>query len=214
MDNKRDKIKDLFSSKLLSFEPVLPVPVWGELDQILSKKNIFEKAKPEQSMLKAKLLKIASVAACLVAVTSAVAAIVSLPEHDDVLEVPKSLIHAIRVPEKKKTVESPELIVTQPHVRRKIKIVDVSVMQNFIVEEPTMIVVKKRTSLYTKPIIEQIYFVNKDGKMVRDTVSSQSESKGGLYTLSTEERIAKEMKRAAREKKKDEKRTAKEEDKH
>ncbi len=36
MDMEKDKIKDLFSSKLSNFEPDVPASVWGGLDQILS----------------------------------------------------------------------------------------------------------------------------------------------------------------------------------
>lgn len=36
MDMEKDKIKDLFSSKLGSFEPEVPASLWGGLDQLLS----------------------------------------------------------------------------------------------------------------------------------------------------------------------------------
>lgn len=36
MEMEKDKIKDLFSSKLGSFEPEVPASVWGGLDQLLS----------------------------------------------------------------------------------------------------------------------------------------------------------------------------------
>lgn len=40
MEVEKDKIKDLFSSKLGSFEPEVPASVWGGLDQLLSNQPV------------------------------------------------------------------------------------------------------------------------------------------------------------------------------
>ena len=40
MEVEKDKIKDLFSSKLENFEPEVPATIWGGLDQLLSNQPV------------------------------------------------------------------------------------------------------------------------------------------------------------------------------
>lgn len=64
LENK-DKIKDLFSSKLQSFEPEMPASLWGRIDQSLSQQPAMATSSKTASTTKALWLKVAAAAAAV-----------------------------------------------------------------------------------------------------------------------------------------------------
>ena len=86
MIEDKDKIKDLFSSKLRDFEPEVPASVWGGLDQLLSQQptpgdasSTSSSSSSSSSVIKTVLITIGVAAAIAVA-------LLLMPESEDISE--------------------------------------------------------------------------------------------------------------------------------
>lgn len=179
MIEEKDKMKDLFSSKLKDFEGEVPVSVWEGLDQILSAQT---SAPPvaRRSKLRLNIIKAASIAACLTAIVIIAATIIMMPSDDieplnvktkisNLALTQKEEIPPIKAPIKTRTYIPPEKEAEIPAVEEVIR------TENIVVE--------KRERLYARSRVNDIYHIDESGiKIKGEEELTTRRSKGGLYT--------------------------------
>lgn len=186
MTVEKDKIQDLFSSKLKSFEPEVPASVWDGIEQVLSAPVTTGAGKPSAvKKLKLSVIKLTSIAASFTIIVAIVTANVLLNKNKDIAIIPvKRFVENMPPLEmKEEPMEKQRTIFYKP---RYAKAEIVEVLEPDVEESTVPAIVHKRTNLYVDSS-DRLSGLAVGSEEYNEVLSS---IKGSLYTQSGNEVIA------------------------
>lgn len=186
MTEGKDKMQDLFSSKLKNFEPEVPDSVWGGIEQILSTPVAAGVERPSAAKkLRLSVFRITSIAASFTIIVAIVAANVLLNNNKDIEIIPVKRFVKNMLPLEMKEeplVESKTVFYRPKYAKAE----TVEIVEPEVEESTVPAIVHKRKNLY----------VDSSDKLSGLAVGSVeynevlSSIKGSLYTQSGNEIIA------------------------
>lgn len=189
MTEGKDKIQDLFSSKLRNFEPEVPASVWDGIEQVLSAPVAGGAGPSAVKKLRLSVMKLTTIAASFTIIVAIVTANVLLNKNKDteIISVKRFVKNMLPLEMKKEPLVEEKTIFYKPKYT-KVEVVEIVEPE---VEESTMpAIVHKRKNLYTNSS-DRLSGLAIGSVEYNEVLSS---IKGSLYTQSGDEIIAVERK--------------------
>lgn len=191
---EKDKIKDLFSSKLKDFEPEVPASLWGGLDQLLSQQpaaadpssassSSSSSSGTSATASKASLIKTVLITAGVAA--AVVTGVLLAPKGDNVIpEEPQIVVVDEVLPDTIETVDTTKVLpalTMPPAMTKTLKIEEVPVKEEIIPEQEPQ---EEPTLPKRKPIIEEEPLITEDEEPIPVWMPKKKYNNGFSVSLS------------------------------
>ena len=168
MIEDKDKIKDLFSSKLKDFEPEVPASVWGGLDQLLSQQPAPADASSASSSSSSSGSVIKTVLIAIGVAAAIVVALLLMPESEDISdERPVAVVEEVVPDVVEKKIDTTAVII--PAKEHKPTMAQVRKGEKEPVIVPDKDEPKKEPASEPKPRPQKEPFVEKEEKVTKRT---------------------------------------------